>query len=169
MLDEREIYYISYYDTTNENNGYNLMSGGQFGNVPNEVTRKKLSDSVKKSYESGELRDLRSEMTKKYWENPDNKQRMLNENNVMYGKHHTDETKQKISDTKKSKHYSTVRRNREKVYCVELNKEFLDATTASKELNLDSGGILKTCRGERHTCGGYHWIFVNNKQENNIS
>jgi hypothetical protein len=45
--------------------------------------------------------------------------------------------------------------------------EFDNATSASKSLLLDSSGILKACRGERHTCGGYHWHFVNEK--NNIS
>ena len=106
------------------------------------------------SYENEDLRKRRSETTKKYWKNPDNKKRIMGENNVMYGKHHSEETRKKISETK---------RNRERVYCQELDKEFTDAATASKELKLDSGGILKTCRGERHTCGGFHWNFVNSK------
>ena len=80
----------------------------------------------------------------------------------MYGKNHTNETKKKISATKKSRHYSSYNRNRTKVFCEELNTEYLDAITASKELNLDSSGILKACRGERHTCGGYHWHFIEN-------
>lgn len=81
----------------------------------------------------------------------------------MYGKHHSEESKKKISEVKKSKHLVSFRRNHQRVYCDELNREFLDAATAAKELNIDSGGILKTCRGERHTCGGYHWHFVNDK------
>ena len=93
--------------------------------------------------------------------------RILGENNVMFGKHHSEETRKKIGDTKKSKHYISNRRNLTKVFCEELNMEFSDATTAAKELHLDSSGILKTCRGERHTCGGYHWHFINEK--NNIS
>ena len=141
--------------------GYNLKTGGQ--NCPTHVTdevRKKISDSIKLSYEDAELRKRRSETTRQYWENPENKKRILKENNIMFGKHHTDETKRKISETKKNRHYESYNKNTTKVFCEELNTEYLNASSAAKMLNLDSGGILKTCRGERHTCGGYHWHFI---------
>ena len=105
-----------------------------------------------------------SEITKQYWENPENKKRILGENNVMFGKHHTDETKKKISETKKSRHYESPKKNKTKVFCEELNMEYANAVDAAKELKLDSGGILKACRGERHTCGGYHWHFIDEKK-----
>lgn len=87
------------------------------------------------------------------------------QNNGMYGKHHTEEAKQKVSQANKGK--ISFRRNHNNVYCVELAKIFEDATEAGKKLKIDSSGILKCCRGERKTCGGYHWKFIN--LENNIS
>ena len=86
-------------------------------------------------------------------------------NNGMYGKKHTEEAKSKVSQANKGR--ISYRRNRCPVYCIEINKVFNDATDAGKALNLDSSAILKRCRGERHTCGGYHWEFIN--LENNIS
>ncbi len=160
-LDEKEIYYIEYYNTLNRSYGYNKKTGGQNCSAYyTEEIKEKMSESVKRSYDNNDLRQRRSETTKHYWDNPLNKEKILGKNNVMYGKHHTDETKKKISDTKKSKHYESYNKNHTKVFCEELNIEYVNASTASKELHLDSGGILKTCRGERHTCGGYHWHFI---------
>ena len=89
------------------------------------------------------------------------------EKNPLYGTRRPDYVKQKVSQANKGK--ISPRRNCTPVYCVELNKVFNDATAAGKELGLDSGAILKCCRGDKHrkTCGGYHWKFVN--LENNIS
>lgn len=89
------------------------------------------------------------------------------ENNPLYGTCRPDYVKQKISQANKGK--MSHRRNCTPVYCVELNKTFKDATTAGKELDLDSSVILKCCKGDkyRQTCGGYHWNFIN--LENNIS
>ena len=38
---------------------------------------------------------------------------------------------------------------------------FKDAAEAAKELSLDSSAILKVCRKQRKTCGGYTWEFLN--------
>ena len=165
QLNEKEVFYIDYYNTLNRDFGYNLKTGGQ--NCPTYCTdevRKKMSESIKRSYDNNDLRQRRSETTKQYWENPENKMRITKENNVMFGKHHTDETKKKISDTKKSKQYEPHNKNFTKVFCEELNMEYSSASAAAKELKLDSSGILKTCRGEHHTCGGYHWHFIDEKK-----
>ena len=44
---------------------------------------------------------------------------------------------------------------------MELNEKFENATDAGKKLSLDSSAILKVCRKERKTCGGYHFEFIN--------
>lgn len=43
-INEREIYWIAYFDSTNRNNGYNLSRGGE---EIKEVTRRKLSEALK--------------------------------------------------------------------------------------------------------------------------
>lgn len=91
------------------------------------------------------------------------------EDHPMFGRRHTESAIEKMRQAAIGRPSS--RRNRQQVYCVELDKIFEDATAVAKELSLDSGGILKCCKGERKTCGGYHWEFVNEETlnlENNI-
>ena len=50
-LDEKEKYYIKYYNSFMDNNGYNMTVGGDKGTLgwcPSKETRKRMSDSAKK-------------------------------------------------------------------------------------------------------------------------
>lgn len=155
QLDNLEIYYIDLYKTLNRDKGYNLTSGGTNNKIYSNETRMKISNALKGHKVSLESRIKISK----------NHADVSGQNNGMYGKHHTEKAKQRVSQANKGR--ISVRRNRCRVYCIELDKTFDDAATAGKTLNLDSGAILKCCRGERKTCGGYHWKFIN--LENNIS
>ena len=155
QLDEREVYYINFYKTLNRDKGYNLMSGGTFGRKYSIESRMKMSQSLKGHDVSFKTRIKISK----------NHADVSGENNGMYGKHHTEESKRKVGDANRGK--ISARRNRNAVYCTELDKTFEDAALAGRILSLDSSGILKCCKGERKTCGGYHWKFIN--LENNKS
>lgn len=48
-----------------------------------------------------------------------------------------------------------------RVFCEELNKEFLNARIAAEELKLNRQNIQACCNGKRKTCGGYHWRYLN--------
>lgn len=76
-LDKLEIYFIKKYDSINMNNGYNLRTGGSRGKHSIEVCKKL------------------SLITKERYKNP--------ENNPFYGKKHSAETKEKISQNKKGR------------------------------------------------------------------
>ena len=154
-LDELEVYYINMYETLSRDSGYNLTSGGSDNKTYSNETRIKISNSLKGHEVSAESRIKISE----------NHADFNGDKNGMYGKHHSEESKQKMSQAKKGK--ISFRRNLTNVYCVDLDVMFDDATTAGNILNLDSSGILKCCKGERKTCGGYRWKFIN--LENNIS
>lgn len=154
QLDELEVYYIALYNTLNRDKGYNLTSGGTDNRTYSDETRVKISNSLKGHKVSLESRVKISE----------NHADVSGERNGMYGKRHSDEAKRKVSQANKGK--ISARRNHYNVYCIELERTFDDAATAGKTLNLDSGAILKCCRGERKTCGDYHWKFIN--LENNI-
>lgn len=39
-------------------------------------------------------------------------------------------------------------------------KEFSSITQANNELNINCGHIGSCCRGERKTCGGYKWMYL---------
>lgn len=45
------------------------------------------------------------------------------------------------------------------VYCIELDKTFESASAAARTLDLNNSHISGCCRGERKTCGGYHWEY----------
>lgn len=166
LLDERETYYIDFYNTMDRNYGYNLKSGGQASNYVCDEVREKISESNKKSYQKSNLRQIRSLDALNQWANPEIKQKIMGENNGMYGKHHTEEAKRKIGEKRIGKPSS--QRNTTPVLCVELNRSFVDAVTACNELGINqsnTGSLLEVCRGKRKTCGGYHWKFL---LENNI-
>ena len=163
LLDEKERYYIDYYNTLDRDLGYNLKSGGQDHNFQCEEVRKKISESNKKVYQNSNLREIRSNDALKQWANLEIKEKIMGKNNGMYGKHHTEEARKKMSEKKKGK--PSPKRNMTPVFCIELNKVFKCAVDAAKELSMQTGGILQVCRGERKTAGGYHWKFL---LENNI-
>lgn len=74
LLNKREQYWISYYNTYKNDNDYNLTPGGDF----NPMHEPQVIEKVKKN-----LPDIHGV------------------NNPMYGKKHSDETKQKMSKIKK--------------------------------------------------------------------
>ena len=118
-------------------------------NRNNELTKKHNSESQKGKIVSEETRKKLSESHK-------------GENSSMYGKQHTEETKKKISESKKGKKMSEETKDKKgkRVYCVELNKEFSTINKASKELSIDSRGIIRVCKGRQETAGGYHWRYI---------
>ena len=169
-LNERECYYMDLYDVRNRDYGYNLKSGGQ--NCSTELceeSRKKLSNSIRKSYENPLRREKQSQVAKEFWSKPEYRKGHSGENAPMYGHHHTDEVKKRISDLHKG--ISVNAKYHDKVLCVETGQIFDNARVASRELSLDSSCIVKVCKGERYTCGGYHWQFVSedNIGENKVS
>lgn len=164
-LDDKERYYIDLYNALNRDCGYNLKTGGQDNGVcASEYVRNKISSALKRAYsENEDLRQQSRENALKQWANPEIKAKILGENNGMYGRHHTEDAKQKMSEKKKGK--PSTKRNTTPVLCIELNKVFDCAATAANELSTWSGGILEVCKGNRKTAGGYHWKFL---LENNI-
>lgn len=166
MLNEKERYYIDLYNTMNRDCGYNLKSGGQDCNYVTDDVKRKISAGNKRYYaEHPEARVQRSNAAYEQWQNPDIKAKILGENNGMYGKTHSQEAREKISKAQKgrvSKH-----RNTTPVFCVELNRLFVDAVTACDEIGLNktrAGNIHEACKGirNRKTVGGYHWKYIEN-------
>lgn len=69
---------------------------------------------------------------------------------------------EKLTDIEKAKYKSKKLEwyERNKIYCVELDKVFETLNEASKTLKINRGHIGDTCRGERNTAGGFHWFFL---------
>lgn len=66
-------------------------------------------------------------------------------NSPNYGKHHSEETKKKMS---------------KRVICLETGKIFYSETEASKQLEINRGNIASVCRGERKTAGKLTFRFL---------
>ena len=54
-LDDKERYWIKYYDSNNKCKGYNLDSGGQSGGVKSEETRRKIGETTKEKWNNPEI------------------------------------------------------------------------------------------------------------------
>lgn len=91
------------------------------------------------------------------------------EKNHIYGKHHSIETRKKMSAAHKGKRKSEEMRKKisgahhpraRKVLCVETGEVFDCITIASKTKNLNYRNISNVCIGKRNKCGGYSWRYL---------
>lgn len=80
--------------------------------------------------------------------------------------HHSEETKRKISTKNKGRMLSKeeklkreIASHKVKVYCSELNKTFNSVKEAAAFIHISTSSIIKCCRGNNHTAGGYHWRY----------
>lgn len=81
--------------------------------------------------------------------------------NYFYGKHHTEEQKKKISESRKGKCTGAQNPASRKVLCVELNRVFDTVRDAAKFVGIKSPcNISECCRGKQKTAGGYHWQYA---------
>lgn len=71
--------------------------------------------------------------------------------NSMYGHFHTQETKDKISQSK-----NNIKRS---VVCIETQKTYASIKEASLDTGIDASSISRVCRNISHSAGGYHWHF----------
>lgn len=145
--EQKEIELIKYYNSTNNDYGYNISTGGEShsGCKHSIEARKKLSESSRAN-------------NPRYWKD----------------KHLSEDTKKKISDKKKGHKLSieTCRKmsesrrgeknhNSKKVKCLEIDIIYGSIGEATLNTGIAAQNIWKVCKGQRKTAGGYHWKYVN--------
>lgn len=118
--------------TNNSQYGYNLTSGGGIGVFRHSEESKKLISEHTK----GEL-------------------------NPMYGKHHSKETKDKISKAL-SNHPKTSKR----VFCIETNQVFPSSREVERQLGINHYSINQVCNGKQKTAGKMHWKYITEEEYN---
>lgn len=84
-------------------------------------------------------------------------------NHPMYGKHHSEESKVKMSAYRSSSSWPLCK----PVYCIETDSLFWSAKYAKEQYGIDSSAIIKCCRGKANTCGNHpttdsklHWLYA---------
>lgn len=74
-------------------------------------------------------------------------------NNPMYGKHHSEESRKKMSDSRTGKYDGKNHPLHKPIYCPELNSIFWGAKEASDLLGISKGNICSCCRGDLKSAG----------------
>lgn len=168
---EMEINLIALYDSTNREKGYNVSYGGESGRLGIKHTeeakqkmrehhwskrhRSPLLGTKLPGYRIKQLRQRKGELS------------------AWYGKHHTDESKQKISRANSGdkaywhnhkmteKHKQHVAEGHYKPVLQILNgviiAEFSSAKEAEEKTGIARCNISRCCCGNRKTVGGYEW------------
>lgn len=126
QAEQKEVELIKKYNSNNQEFGYNLTCGGGVGVFKHSEESKRLMSEHTK----GEL-------------------------NPMYGKHHTEETKKKISNNLKN-HIKTSKR----VLCLETGKVYPSSREIERKLNINHNCINAACNGKQKTAGGKHWQYI---------
>lgn len=137
MLDKREAYYIELYNTIN--NGYNCESGGNKNKVINQSTRERMRTSQIGKH--------------------------CKEKHPLYGKHHKEEAKHKMSLTRKGKYKGIENSHSKKVvqYTIEgvYVSEYDCVLDAMKITDISNVSISYVCNGKQKTAGGFKWVYKN--------
>ena len=140
-----ESVYIALFDTINPLYGYNLARGG--GNHKHtEATKKKISE---------------------------NHADFSGEKHPLWGKHHSEETKEKLRQAALGRKLSQETKNKisnatkgeknpraKTVLCIETGQIFSTIKEAANLFNIDNSSICKVCNGKQKTAGGYHWQYL---------
>ena len=140
LLNEREIYWIKYYDTFNTVHGYNCTSGGDSVFQVSDETKKKISflKSGKNNHYYG--KHLSAEHRLKIGD----AQRGDKAN--MYGKHHTEEQKKKVKLAESSPVVAMIQDGT--VYMYRLS-----SMSAQRAFQYHAGSISKCIRGISKSAG----------------
>jgi len=169
-LNERESFWIQYFNATDESIGYNKSyDTPSFSGYKHTEESKKMMSEKKKGknhplfgkHISEESKQKSSKSHKELYKNK--------ENHPWFGKHHTEETKEKISEKNKGKIFSDEHRQKigeksSKVvyqYSLEGNfiKEYKSVKEAAEMNNINRGNIANCCRNRYKTAGKYIWKY----------
>jgi hypothetical protein len=163
------------------------------GKVRSEQTRKRLSESHKGKIMSEENKAKLIKANKGRVVSDETKKKMskcqAGKNNPMYGKHHSEETKKRISEKNKGKqngkiisdeakrkmslshkgkklseeHKINIGKNstiKRKVICLNNLKIYDSGADAARCLNIDYRHISCVCKGNRKTTKGYKFMYL---------
>lgn len=167
--DKSEQEWIAYYDATNPKYGYNIDNGGMGKNRHSEQTK----DKIRKA----NIGRIVSDETRKKLSVANSGQNnamygMYGDKNHFYGKHHTEETKKRLSEKAKERNYSGSRNpSARAVVQLDINDNCIGVypyiKKASKDTNIPIHIISRCCRGvsgysKKYKC---FWMYLDEYKE----
>ena len=130
---ERENYWIDYYDTKNPEKGYNITSGGYQNVSPNMLP--KALEWMKKHPEFG----LERVKVMHKWQE----------------EHYEEMYEMRMNSIQKA-----INSRKRPVVCIETDMTYESASEASRKVGgTTQSKITMCCKGQRNTCGGFHWRY----------
>lgn len=158
--------YIDSLNTTSRSAGYNIAptAGNMLGFKHSDKTKEKLRNiQMGKSYVDKVGVERAKEWIEKARKSNTGKKRSYDvkmkfsgENNPMFGKTHTDEVRQRMSDTAKGR----TPHNKGKAVCkYTLNGTLVENATLDMFPRSMKPNIVKCCQGERRSAFGYIWKY----------
>lgn len=153
-LNEREIYWISFYDCIRPK-GYNICTGGNNGSPGHTLSaesRAKISKANK-----GRKNPI----------SPETRQKMI-ASRIANKKTVSAKTRAKISAARKGKKLSPEtcakmsagKKNKRAVVCIETGQVFESIAAAAKWANIAGCTVSSVVNGRTVGAGGYHWRFA---------
>jgi group I intron endonuclease len=190
----KEQYYIDLSKSYDKKIGYNIckIAGNTLGYIFSEESKIKMSKAKINLTRQNELKILSETNNHEYLNSPPKQNCNVNVNNPMFGKKHSDESKEKMcshklgennpmfgkgpmlgripTDEHKSKigNANSGKNNKKSKpviqYDLEMNKikEWDSAGIAARTLKLSVGNIWMCCNGKARTSYGFIWKYNNN-------
>ncbi len=152
-----EIKLIEQYNTTDRLYGYNISKGGDTGNGLSGINHP-LYGIHKLGKNSPNYGKHHSQISKD--KISEAHKLMIGELNPFYGKHHSDETKEKIRNQNKGRFIGKENPRAKPVICLETGIIYDTVKIAADENNLHSGNIVNSCEMKRNKTGNLHWQYL---------
>lgn len=137
------------------------MSEAAMGRPKSEATKLKISKIHKgKKISAENIEKLRIRNTGKKLS--EETKRKVSENSAKFwlGKKFPDEMRKKMSEARSGK--PAPWQNKKIIqydFCGNIIQDWISATVASRELNLNRENIIANCKGRRHYCGDFIWCY----------
>lgn len=171
-LNEREQYWIDFYESYNQDKGYNILriAGSSRGHVAwnkgvpaTQEHRENISKGLYRYYSEHTVWNKGIPATEEAKEK--NRQANLGEKNGMWGRHHSQETIQKIQQRLRGRKMPIEQRRKlfRPVRCVENGLIYESESAAAEAMNCSQTNIYNAIKkGTR--ARGFHWEYANSDE-----
>ncbi|CAK0764711.1 putative GIY-YIG domain-containing protein [Gammaproteobacteria bacterium] len=177
-INEREVYWISFYNSFNENFGYNKTKGGD-GGLGVKMSKKNIQlliDRNKNMIWTDEIRkkvgEKSKEFQKKYWtkEKRELARKRMFGNSFKKGKNHTDEFKERCRINSTGRRHSDITKEKcrlrklhysKAIICIETGRNIPSLKEAGRIFKTSPSNIKLVCEGKAKTCKKHTFKYLN--------